>query len=175
MKTMKTMNAIGRGAVGLAMWAAAAASQAAPASAESVRTLMDITKTRSMVDSMAGSIEASIRQGAMAGFAQRSGGKPMTAAQQASLDRMVARMAGIVRSSLRWEDLEPEYMKIYVETFDQDEIDGMIAFYRTPTGRALITKMPVVLQRSMAFSQARMQALMPKIMSMMDDELKTMK
>ena len=124
---------------------------------------MELTRSREMVEGMLKNVDNLVRQGAMARIAQ--GGKPLTEAQQASLDRIVRRSTELLRSELRWESLEPEYIALYTDTFDQDEIDGIIAFYRTPTGQALIAKMPVVMQKSVALSQARLQAMMPKIMA----------
>ena len=122
---MKTTTRWMAGLVALTM---AGALHAAPASADSVRTLMDLTAARGMVEGMMKNLEATIRQGAASSIAQQSGGQPMTAAQQASLDRLIARMTDLLTKSLRWEDLEPDYIRLYVDTFDQDEIDGMIAF-----------------------------------------------
>ncbi len=166
---MKTTTRWMAGLVALTM---AGALHAAPASADSVRTLMDLTHARGMVEGMMKNLEATIRQGAASSIAQQSGGQPMTAAQQASLDRLIVRMTDLLTKNLRWEDLEPDYVRLYVDTFDQDEIDGMIAFYRTPTGQALIAKMPIVLQKSIALSQSRMQALMPQIMALVAEETK---
>lgn len=151
---------------------AAASVHAAPASDASVRQLMEITHTRAMVDGMLADVDVMLRRGALAGYAQKAGGRPLTPEAQAGIDRMVARVADLLRSEMRWSDLEPEYVKVYAETFEQDEVDGMIAFYRTPVGQALIAKMPLVLQKSMALGQARMQSLMPKIMAMMAEEMK---
>ncbi len=39
----------------------------------------------------------------------------------------------------------------------------MIAFYKTPSGQAVIKKMPVVVQQSVMMSQSMIQTLMPKM------------
>ncbi len=64
-----------------------------------------------------------------------------------------------------WDKLKPEYAQLYMETFTQEEVDGLLAFYRSPAGRAMIEKMPLLMNKSLQLSQARMQKLMPRIMS----------
>jgi hypothetical protein len=55
------------------------------------------------------------------------------------------------------------YVRIYQKSFTQGEIDGLIAFYKTSTGQALLTKMPVVMQNTMNELQQMMQPMMQRI------------
>lgn len=43
--------------------------------------------------------------------------------------------------------MEPIQIPIYRETFEQAEIDGLIAFYGSPVGQAFVNKMPTVSQK----------------------------
>jgi hypothetical protein len=61
---------------------------------------------------------------------------------------------------------------IYRETYDQTEIDGLIAFYETPVGQSLIQKQPVVAQKMAMVMVPYYQQAMPKIM---DAALQTVK
>ena len=45
----------------------------------------------------------------------------------------------------------------------KDKHDALLEFYRTPAGRTLITKMPVVMRNSMTAVQGRMRAMQPKM------------
>ena len=51
---------------------------------------------------------------------------------------------------MTWEKMEPMYLRIYRTSLSQSEVDGMIAFYQTPAGQAVINKLPLILQNSMA-------------------------
>ena len=51
----------------------------------------------------------------------------------------------------------------------------MLAFYKTPTGRALIKKMPVVMQKSMTEMQKRMVPLMEKLHKIQQEALGELK
>jgi len=51
-----------------------------------------------------------------------------------------------MKEDLSYDKLEPEYIKIYQDTFSEEEIQGMITFYETPVGQSVITKMPLIMQ-----------------------------
>ena len=50
-------------------------------------------------------------------------------------------------------------------------IQGMLAFYRTPAGQAVIEKMPLVMQNTMQAVQERMGAMMPAMQKMIAEEM----
>ncbi len=69
----------------------------------------------------------------------------------------------MIRSEVTYEKFKPIYVKIYGESLDQAEVDGMIAFYETPAGQAVLSKMPLIAQKSMAAAREMMATLMPRI------------
>jgi hypothetical protein len=140
---------------------------AAPASPESVEELLRVTRAGAMVESVYGNMEQIMRQGALQGMQ----GKPMTPEQQRVLDTMIPRMIAVMRQEFNWETLRPQYIQLYRETFEQEEVDGLIAFYKSPAGQAFVDKMPVVLQKSIAMSQSMMRTTMPRIMAELKDAM----
>jgi hypothetical protein len=153
----------------LAFFIVIATSQAnaEPASEQSAHQLLKVARTEAMLDSMYSTMER-IMQGAMQ---QAVAGKPITPEQQRIIDTVPARLFSIMRSELSWDKLEPEYVRLYTQTFDQSEIDGLIAFYQTPAGQAYLSKMPSVMQKSVAIGQMHMQALAPKMKEAIDQAL----
>ena len=131
---------------------------AAPTEA-SLEQLMEVTRVREFMASMQAPIEQNIR--ASAALALK--GKSLTAAQQQELEGALQKIATIVRSEISYEKLKPTYLKIYRESLDQAEVDGMIAFYQTPAGQAVILKMPVITQKSMGAVQEMLGSLMPRL------------
>ncbi len=75
---------------------------------------------------------------------------------------MQTKMANVMKEELTWAKYEPMFVQIYSDSFTQEEIDSIIAFYRTPGGQALVKKMPVVMQRTMQMVQQQMGPLMQK-------------
>jgi hypothetical protein len=72
-------------------------------------------------------------------------------------------MIGVLREEMTWEKLEPSFIGIYQKVLTQKEVDGMIAFYKTEAGIAVIEKMPQVMQLSMELVMELMQKISPRI------------
>jgi uncharacterized protein len=86
-----------------------------------------------------------------------------TPEQRAKAQKLQTSILDLVKARMSWDKLRPQYVKLYGETFSDEEIDGMLAFYQSPAGRAMLEKMPVLLPKLIALSQAQMGELMPEI------------
>ena len=141
--------------------------QAAPASQESVETLLLATKVESTMEAMYSGMEQMMRQG----MKQAVQGKALSPEQQRIFDAVPAKFVAVMREEMSWQKMKPQYVQLYRDTFEQEEIDGLLAFYASPTGQAFVNKMPIVLQKSMALSQSLMQAIIPKMTAAMKDAM----
>ena len=140
---------------------------ASPASQESVESLLASMKTASLMDSMYGGMEQMMRQG----MEQSLQGKPLNAEQRRILDAVPAKFVAVIRAEFNWDKMKPQYVQLYRDTFEQDEVDGLVAFYASPAGQAFVNKMPVVMQKSFSISQSLMQSLTPKIAAAIKDAM----
>ena len=86
-----------------------------------------------------------------------------------------AEMMSTMKQLLDWSKLEPMYTRVYQKTFTQQEVDGMLAFYKTPAGQAVLSKMPTVMQNTMDEMQQLMGPVMQKIQKMQEDVVAQMK
>jgi len=132
---------------------------AAPASEESVERLLAATNAEALMPSIYAGMEQLMRQS----MQQAVKGKPLTAEQQRALDAAPSKFAAVMKDEMSWQKLKPKYVQLYRETFEQEEVDGLLAFYASPAGQAMLTKMPVVMQKSFAMSQSMMQSVLPKL------------
>jgi len=66
----------------------------------------------------------------------------------------------------RFAKARPMLVKVYADTYTEEEVDGIVTFYKSPAGQAMLQKMPLLIQRSMAFSQQMVSDLMPEIQKM---------
>jgi uncharacterized protein len=98
--------------------------------------------------------------------------KAMTAAQvppgstpeQIAQARQVqTKILDLVKARISWEKMRPQYVKLYAETFSDGEISGMLAFYGSPAGRAMLEKMPALVTKIMEVAQAQMKDVLPEI------------
>lgn len=54
----------------------------------------------------------------------------------------------LAEKTIGFNALKNEYIAIYVQVFAEEELDGLISFYKSPAGRAMVNKLPIVIQRS---------------------------
>lgn len=99
-------------------------------------------------------------------------GTSLTDDQKQKLAELQDRVSAVVQEQMSWPKLEPEMIDVYAETYTEPEIDGILAFYRSPAGQAMLAKTPQLATRSMAITQSRMQVVMPQIQKIIADFVK---
>lgn len=92
-----------------------------------------------------------------------------TAEQRDILQAFQDKLMDLVKTRISPEKLRPQYVKLYRDTFSDEEINGLLAFYESPAGHAMIEKMPLLLANSMALGQAQMSDIMPEIKRLSDE------
>jgi uncharacterized protein len=85
------------------------------------------------------------------------------------VDQIQQKVLQLLQDSLSWEKLKPKMIEIYAATFTEEEIDGILNFYKSPAGQAMLQKMPQLVQRSMAMTQQMAQDLLPQIQKLTDE------
>ena len=141
--------------------------RAAPATPESIEELLTLTKAEGVLDAMYANMDALMRRA----LAESLKGQKLTLEQQRSIDAAPARFASVMREEMSWAKVRPLYVQIYRESFTQEEVDALTAFYRTPAGAAFVTKMPGVMQKSIGALQSRMGPLLEKMKVAVDGAL----
>lgn len=139
--------------------AAQAPAQEPMASEASIRDLLAVTATEKMLDGMWAQLDSLME----ASMQQALAGQQLTQRQQAIIDDMRKEMVDLLKDELSWSSYEPMMIDIYRNSFSESEIQGMLAFYRSPAGEAVIKKMPLVMQASMRAVQGRVAPLEEKM------------
>ena len=132
---------------------------ASPAKDASIRQLMAVTHVR------AWSRVVNKRVDAMMDNAMRQSldGRSPNPDEQKAIDRMRRSMHALMNHLIGWKYLGPIYLRWFKETYSEEEIQGMLAFYRSPVGQAVIAKRPLLLQEATEFTQAQMRASAPEM------------
>lgn len=104
-----------------------------------------------------------------AGMVRQMFGVKLNADQQEELNHLSGKLMKILSSALNWDALEPEYAKLYAAAYTEQQIDDLLAFYKSPTGQVMIEKMPVLMQEANAVVQKRMADAMPQIQKLIKD------
>ena len=130
-----------------------------PASEESIKQLLEITGMHKLLDENLRQVDERIADGLQRGMASRN----LTPEQEAIMLRTRDKLSAVVKDAVSWEAMEPMTIRIYSEALTQQELDGMLAFYKTPAGEAVIKKLPRLSQEMSREVQGMLQAMMPKL------------
>jgi hypothetical protein len=131
-------------------------------SEDSIRQLLEITQAKKILQAASDQLDTLFD-----GMVKKQlEGENVTSEQQQAIEARRKAAESMVKDLLSWESMERLYLKVYEETFTQSEIDGMIAFYSTSTGRAVIAKLPLATKNTMSEMQQRMQQMIPKLQQM---------
>jgi hypothetical protein len=142
-----------------------------PPSEASIKQLLEVAQVRKLADSVMAQMD-NLMQQAVVRAAQ---GRPIPEKVQKQIDQSRAEMTATMKELLDWKKLEPLYTRVYQKTFTQQEVDGMLAFYKTPAGQAVLNKMPSVMQNTMDEMQQLMGPVMQKIQKVQEDVVTQMK
>ena len=140
-------------------------------SEKSVQKLLRVTESHTLLDSMMVQFDNVMK----AGMEQAIKGRTITPKQQKQIDDMQSKMIEMFKQEMNWESLEPVYIRIYRDSFTQQEVDGMLAFYESAAGQAVIKKMPLVVQNTVAEMQKRMGPFLQKLIKMEEETAEQMK
>lgn len=79
------------------------------------------------------------------------------------------RIFALLRDRISWAKMKPQFVSLYDETFTAPEIAGMLEFYKSKAGTAMLEKMPVLLSKTMTLSQTMLGDFMPELQRIMDE------
>lgn len=129
---------------------------------DSIRQLLEITQVKKVLQAASDQLDTMFD-----GMVKKQlEGENFTSEQQQAIEARRKAAEAMVKDLLSWDSMERLYLKVYQETFTQAEVDGMIAFYSTATGRAVIAKLPLATKNTMSEMQQRMQQMIPKLQQM---------
>jgi len=133
-------------------------SQAAVATDASIEKLLEITKVESMsetigsqMEKMKSQLESNLRE-------KRPAGDPKMKAFSKELDRLTQEFK---KENLTFASMKSEIIKIYKDSWTEEEINDLIKFYETPTGKKSIETAPLMMQKTMTIVQNKLQANFP--------------
>src|SRR5271155_2277412 len=75
----------------------------------------------------------------------------------------------VVAEGYNWTKLEPAYEQVYADLYTEDELDGILAFYKSPVGQAFLAKTPEATRQVLQISKQQFDALTPQIQKLTED------
>ena len=94
-----------------------------------------------------------------------SGPSEAKAAAVQAVDKVMAQL----QERMSWARMEPEYARLYGEVYNDEEIAGILAFYKSAAGQAFVKKMPLLMSKSIEMAQRQMADLIPEIQRIADE------
>jgi hypothetical protein len=151
--------------------AAAASANDAPPSDASILELTTLSHSQELFNGMRPQLDAMVSSS----MKEASQGQVITPERQAILDRMRAKMVAAFDEFFNADALQRIHVRVYQATYTQDEVDGLIAFYKTPAGQALVNKGPLLMQNTMDEMRALMHPMTQRINQIKIDAEQEMK
>ena len=155
---------------GLAFQAGAAPQHARPTE-DSVNRLFEVMHTSQFLDNYLAQVDTMMRSS----MRQALHGEQLNAEEQQIMEDMSSELASLVRHEVSWESMRPVMVEVYRNTFSQREVDDMLKFYRSPSGQAVVAKLPAATQQATQTMQQHVSTLMPKIMQLQRDTVAALK
>ncbi|MGD2076595.1 MAG: DUF2059 domain-containing protein [Gammaproteobacteria bacterium] len=75
-----------------------------------------------------------------------------------------------LEKTIGWEGLEDDLTQMYLETFTEEEINEINAFYASPTGRKLIRQLPELVERRNRLAMQRLQKNIGELQQMIQQQ-----
>lgn len=138
--------------------AATPADEAKP-SAASVQELLALSNMHTILDQMATQYRTAIKTSMRQSFE----GKKFNEDQQRIESDAEDKMADIIGSLLSWDTFSPIVVDVYTSTYTQGEVNDLIKFYKSPIGKAWVSKQPVAMQKTTAQMQTKINEIMPEL------------
>ncbi len=126
---------------------------------------MEVTQSRKLAENSLNQMDSGMR----AMTDQMLKGHPISVDQQAKLDKMRVKVEEMVKQNMSWDNLEPTFIGIYQQSLTQSDVDGMLAFYSTPAGQSMVSKLPIIQQNAQAAMRQKLLMLMPELMKLVTE------
>jgi uncharacterized protein len=156
----------------LAITSAVAFAEAAPPTDASIKQTLTVMHVEKMLDQMFLQMDAAMKSGMEQGLQQSLHGHELNAAQKAAIEKFKERLSATMKDDLSFAKMQDIYLQAYRETFTQEEVNSIIAFYSSPVGKTVVEKIPVAMQRAGALMQERIAPMIQKMQTMQEDFVK---
>ncbi|MCB0335744.1 MAG: DUF2059 domain-containing protein [Bdellovibrionales bacterium] len=144
---------------------------AEPVSPASIKKLFEVSKVQELMDQSMANMDQQMMESVRMSLAQVDAPNEEKQKAMDVMSKVVPQSVAKMKSLMSWEKLEPEFTQLYQETFTEEEVKGMLDFYATPAGQAMLNKMPLLMQKTMAMTQKMILPFIQDMNSTMRTEM----
>lgn len=124
-----------------------------------VEQMLTVTKVESLSQQMLASVPDRVKVAASRQVMVQSASTPE---QKKLTSDYLDQMQGIARTGATWATLKPKVIDLYMAAFTEADLDGILAFYKTPAGQDLIAKTPEISGKTIETLQSAVSSLQPQ-------------
>jgi len=107
--------------------------------------------------------------------AEQNARHTFTPAQQKLVDDYINQVQSITQGAVSWEKVKPVIVQVYSDTYTDQELDGILAFYHSPAGQALVAKSPQLMNKTMQLVQSQVSTVQPQLQQANEEFTRKMK
>jgi hypothetical protein len=137
----------------------------APPSEASIHELLEVTHAHAMLDTVMAQTQGMMKSAIDSGM----NGQKMDDAQKKIFADGQRKMQDLLQRTMSWDKMQGMYIDVYTKSFSQKEVNDMLTFYKSPSGQAVLAKMPMVMQQTMQYMRGQMTTLMPEIQKISEE------
>lgn len=133
--------------------------------------LLQLTHMDQLMSQMLGQMSERMKASAD----QQAASMHMTPEQKTAYDGYQQKLNQLLASYLNWDKMKPVMVQAYSETYTDQELDGILNFYRSPAGQAMVAKSPELMSKTRTAMMQQITALQPQVEQLSKDFAEKMK
>ncbi len=140
-----------------------------PAKLAAIEEIFQLTKPDQMMQQMFSQMKAAVAEQAQKSLAAQVQASNDPSKYSQEVQKFTDQLLALMSDRLSWDKVKPQYVHLYDETFSLIELQGILEFYKSPAGQAMLQKMPMLLANASKIGQQQMSDIMPEVQKMMAD------
>jgi hypothetical protein len=140
-----------------------------PAKAALIQDLFQLTQPGKRMQQMLAQYKAAFSHGAEEAFNAQVRKFDDPSKYQSAFHQLEDQMFALIEERLSWSKLEPQFAQLYSAAYTTQELSDMVAFYKSPTGQAVLRKTPTLIAKCSALGQRQVGDIGPAIQKMVND------
>ena len=141
-------------------------------SEQSVNEMLKLMQLENLLKSALKQMNEGMEKGMEASMSKATSGRELTPAQKAEVEDFRKKFKTTMAEELSIDKITSIYAQTYRQTFTQEEVNGVIAFYKSPAGKAVTEKNPDVMRKAAGLTEARITVMTQKLVRMQFDFFK---
>jgi len=128
-----------------------------------IEEMLQLTGADKMVDNVLDQQQALIKQQLSDMVLQDDNLAPYRDKLEPVIQDYQVKVVGVVKKAMKWTQVKPQMVKVYDELFSEEELAAIVAFDKTPAGKALIERTPALTGKTMEIGMRQLTDAMPEI------------